>query len=324
VLFHYPFSPYARRIVWYLALRGIDYAQCLQPPTLPREDLSALGVAYRRIPVLSIGRDIYCDTRLILQKLEERFPEGALGAQQPDQKGVEKLLEKWNIEGGIFQRAAQLIPADMPIMNDKKFTKDREGFSGRSWNKEEVVKAQPEALAHIRSAFELLETTLLADGRDWILKTDNPSLADIEAVWPYDWLKGMKKAFPPNLISETQYPKVFAWIDRFNKAVATAKSSVPKPATLKGPDMIERVTASSFAEPDGSVDANDPLGLKSGQDVEVWPTDSGFSHHDQGKLLSLTSAEVVIAAQTKTGGKEVRIHTPRTNFRIRAAGRARL
>ncbi len=29
VLYHYTFSPYARRIVWYLTLRGIPYSQCV-------------------------------------------------------------------------------------------------------------------------------------------------------------------------------------------------------------------------------------------------------------------------------------------------------
>jgi Glutathione S-transferase, N-terminal domain len=29
VLYHYSFSPFARRVIWYLALRGIDYAQCV-------------------------------------------------------------------------------------------------------------------------------------------------------------------------------------------------------------------------------------------------------------------------------------------------------
>ena len=29
VLYHYSFSPYARKVLWYLALRGIDYAQCV-------------------------------------------------------------------------------------------------------------------------------------------------------------------------------------------------------------------------------------------------------------------------------------------------------
>lgn len=45
---------------------------------------------------------------------------------------------------------------------------------------EALKKARPEALAHIRDAFELLETTLLADDRKWVFKTEKPSLGDIE------------------------------------------------------------------------------------------------------------------------------------------------
>ncbi len=30
ILYHYPYSPVARRIVWYLAFRGIEYAQCVR------------------------------------------------------------------------------------------------------------------------------------------------------------------------------------------------------------------------------------------------------------------------------------------------------
>ena len=129
---------------------------------------------------MTFGRDIYCDTRLILQKLEEKFPSGALGASQPDQKAVEKLLEKWNIDAGVFIRAAQSLPPEMPLLNDPKFTKDREEYTGRSWAKADIARMRPEALAHMRDAFDLLETGLLADGREWILKTEKPSLADIE------------------------------------------------------------------------------------------------------------------------------------------------
>lgn len=131
---------------------------------------------------MSIGRDVYCDTRIILRKLEELFPNGAIGASQPEQKALQKLLEAWTIDGGIFARASQLIPASMPLLNDPKFTKDRQDYSGRSWEKSKIEENRPEALAHIRNAFDLLETTLLRDDREWLLKTEKPSLADIEGM----------------------------------------------------------------------------------------------------------------------------------------------
>ena len=128
---------------------------------------------------MSIGRDIYCDTRLILQKLEEKSDTGTLGASEPEQKAIEKLLEQWTIDGGVFNRTAQLIPPEMPLMKDSKFVKDREDYMGRSWAKSDVINSRPEALAHMREFFQLLESTILADGREWVLKTEKPSLADI-------------------------------------------------------------------------------------------------------------------------------------------------
>ena len=307
-----------------------------QPPTLPRPDVKALGISYRRIPLMSIGRDVYLDSRLILHKLEKKFPDGALGATEPEQKGLEKLLEKWTIEAGVFNRAAQLIPTDMPLLRDPKFARDREDFSGRSWDSKDMAKMRPEAVAHVREAFALMETTLLADGREWILKTDKPSLADIEgeicmaslqsrrplmqspAIWVFDWLHGLKGALPREIIGERQYPKTFAWVDRFRIVVAAAGASAPKPATLKGDDALQRITSAEFSEPEGQVDGNDPSGLQKGQQVEIWPIDSGFRHHDVGTLVAMDETEIVLSTQSSSGGQEIRIHCPRTNFRIQA------
>lgn len=126
------------------------------------------------------------------------------------------------------------------------------------------------------------------------------------------------RSIPPSLVSKEKYPKVFAWIDRFDKAIKTAERSAPKPVTLKGAEAVRHVAQAEFSEAEGEVDGNDPLGLKKGQDVESWPVDSGFKHHDRGRLVSLTAKEVVLAAQSKIGGKEIRIHHPRWNFRTRA------
>ncbi|KAI4258780.1 MAG: hypothetical protein LQ352_001089 [Teloschistes flavicans] len=300
----------------------------MQPPALPREDIDALGVKYRRIPIMSIGRDIYCDTRLILRKLEERFPTGALGASHGDQRALEILLEKWTIDGGVFLRATQLIPPQMPLLNDPKWVKDREEFMSRSWAKADIARARPEAIAHMRDFFDLVESTILADGRAWILDTERPSMADINgknpAIWPFHWLVGMQGALPPSLFGKVQFPKIYAWLDRFDKAVKDSKKFAPKVTTLKGAEAIQYITQAEFAEPEGNVDAEDPLGLEKGQYVESWPIDSGFRHRDSGQLVALTRQEVVLKTQAKIGHRDIHIHHPRTNFRIQAAGGAKL
>lgn len=157
----------------------------LQPPIMPRPDVEALGTKYRRIPIVSIGRNIYNDTRLILQKLEKLYPENpqisAASTSSADQMAMEKLLEFWTVDG-LFLRAAQLIPLDLPLLNDPRFTSDREEFTGRSWKKENLVKGRSEALVAFKGFFEFLEKSFFSDDREWILKTSAPTLSDIEGM----------------------------------------------------------------------------------------------------------------------------------------------
>ena len=153
---------------------------------LPRPDVVVIGTSYRRIPIVAIGRDIYNDTRLILSKLEILYPSHKrISTSDPEKQALERLLENWAVDGGLFVRASQLLPSSLPLLKDPKFTKDREDYTGRSWTKENMDRGRPEALVEIRRAFELLETTLLADGRDWILGTEGPGLGDIEGEFNF-------------------------------------------------------------------------------------------------------------------------------------------
>jgi len=180
---------------------------------------------------------------------------------------------------------------------------------------------RPEALVSIRENFAFLENTLLADGRDWILKTDAPSLADIHCIWPFHWLTGMKGALPPTLVSDKQFPRMFAWIKRFEEVVKQAKGQAPKPATVKGPEAVEKILGAEFGdEASQSVLEGDPTGLKKGDEVQVWPTDSGQRHRERGILVGLTEKEIVIEVQRKPEQKSVRVHAPRHGFRIRKMG----
>ncbi|KHN96989.1 Glutathione S-transferase, protein [Metarhizium album ARSEF 1941] len=323
ILYHYSYSPYARRVAWYLTLRGIPYAQCMQPPTMPRPDVARLGIEYRRIPILSIGRDVYLDTRLQLIKLEEmEVSLPRLGAERPDQRAVERLLSRLMTDGGVFGWAASLLPRDMPLLKDPAFQKDRAEFFGSQ------PRPDPRhvALREVASVFGLLETTLLADGRDWVLGTPAPGLADIEAVWPLHWLAGVPGALPGDVFGPRAYPRVYAWIRRFEEAVRRARGRAGRPRTVGGEEAQRIILGSGYHEAEGRVDGGDPevvaLGLAKGDVVTVGPTDFGAARRDVGRLVGLDADEVVYETETETGaeagarGRPVRVHAPRHGFRI--------
>jgi len=129
----------------------------------------------------------------------------------------------------------------------------------------------------------------------------------------------MKGGLPRDVISAKQFPHVFAWIERFNKVVKDAKGKAPKPATLKGDAAAKRVLNANFAEPGLDVDTTDPIRFKKGDEVEIWPIDSGFTARDRGRLVGLSNEEFVLQIHPSTEeGKGIRLHFPRTGFRIRA------
>ncbi|KAH6631051.1 hypothetical protein B0J18DRAFT_422963 [Chaetomium sp. MPI-SDFR-AT-0129] len=413
ILYHYPYSPYARRVVWYLRLRGISYMQCLQPPTLPRPDLSThLALAYRRIPLLAVGRDLYLDTRLILHKLEALWPEShtSLGMSPslpdplprdnlPRDQGVahtekqkqaplgappgtdalalQRLLSVLTTSTDLFFRAAALLPAEtLPLLRDPKFQRDRRDFFGgggssttdgqdargvvvddsssASPGKEEdqsrafeAAATKAEALREIHDVMSFLEDTLLADGRAWILSspgsspssspdndTSHPTLADIEAIWIIHWLLGLPGAlYDPAYIHRGRFPRVYAWVDRFQAAVTRARENVTvrdisgeeAGGILKGLNRndipmdtdadTDTGPGTAYWEPEPTIDETDPLvkiyGLQKGTPIEVWPTDSGVRHRDRGRLVGIGSEEVVW--ETEAG---VRVHAPRHGFRV--------
>ncbi|KAI0879022.1 glutathione S-transferase [Hypoxylon argillaceum] len=348
VLYHYDVSPYARRLVWYLHLRKIPYSQCIQPRILPRPDLALLGVSYRRIPILSIGRDVYLDTRLILQKLEALYPPSAahpgLSRPKAEHAALEQLLSTRVIEGDLFKRAVECFPVN--AFADPAFLRDRAALYGVDAAKAEAAgtalplapeamrRRRPEALAVVGRWVRWLEEGLLADGRGWILDSASdgsgsgngsagPSLADIEAVWVLHWLYRVPGALPAEVLGADATPRVWAWIRRFDSAVKdAARSAAAGVSSLKGEEAARLIAGSAFADREGEVRRADPLvdarGLAKGASVRVWPTDYGSSHKDAGRLVAVDDTEFVIEAEGTFGS--VRIHAPREGFTIARDG----
>jgi len=70
-----------------------------------------------------------------------------------------------------------------------------------------------------------------------------------------------------------------------------------RPEIISSEDAIKRIMQSGFSELDGTVDTCDPLHLKKGQPVEIRPIDFGFSHADQGEVISINSKELANCGQ---------------------------
>jgi hypothetical protein len=128
-----------------------------------------------------------------------------------------------------------------------------------------------------------------------------------------DFVAGM--GLPQDLISDKIFPKTFAWFERYRAAVEEAKSGATEPTTLDGEAAAKYIHASESKQSKVSVDQKDPSGLKEGTEVEVYGADWGTEYRDRGRLVGLSPDEVTIAVKSKEGA-EIRIHAPRTGFKI--------
>lgn len=291
---------------------------------MPRPDLASIGVNYRRIPIMAIGKDVYIDSRLIISKLESLYPNSTLAPVTAAQAGLRQLFEHYS-DSGLFNSAVKLMPywSSNSLVQNKMFLDDRQKLmGGRRMTAENMQAGRSDGLQNMRQAFDLLESTFLADDRQWILGTEDPSVADIDAVWPFEWLtvdRGMKGALPDAQFGANNYPKTHAWIQRVMNKVKAAKDNAIKPKTINGKTMGAQIlNATSSTEP-LSFDDNDPLGFKAGDTVEAYPSDYGQAHKDRGTLVGLTASETVIR-----NSKGLHLHFPRWNFRINKAAALRL
>lgn len=72
ILHHYRLSPFSEKIRLLLGYCALDWLSVVQPPRLPRPELTPLTGGYRKMPVMQIGADIYCDTHVMAPELMRR------------------------------------------------------------------------------------------------------------------------------------------------------------------------------------------------------------------------------------------------------------
>src|SRR5438128_6888463 len=136
ILHHYDASPFSEKIRKVFGLKRLEWRAVEQPSMMPKPDLIPLTGGYRRIPVMQIGADVYCDTQVILAEIERRHP------SPPVVRGADWAVNLW-ADRMWFQASVAVIFAEIGANIPKEFADDREKLSGRPFDVNAMKAAAP-------------------------------------------------------------------------------------------------------------------------------------------------------------------------------------
>lgn len=292
ILHHYETSPFSEKVRLMLGLKGLAWKSVLAPVIMPKPELTPLTGGYRRIPVLQIGADIYCDTQVILAEIERRAP-------GPTAAGAAWAVNFW-ADRLFFQVTVPIIFGELGDATPKAFIADREKLSGRPFNIEAMKAAAGIMRPQWRAQAAWIEEGLAT--ADW-LSGDAPGLADIAAYMNIWFLARSLPVLADELLAG--FDRAQAWRSRGAAIGHGQRSETTGAAALEVARLAEPAPAPTH-------DDADPLGLSPGAAVTVAADDYGRDPI-AGTLAALTADRVILARETSELGK-THIHFPRAGY----------
>ena len=297
ILFHqYDSSPFSEKVRVCLGIKKLPWAAVDQPVIMPKPELVALTGGYRRIPVMQIGADIYCDSQLIVRELERRFPEPTLFPQ--GDHGLAHANAMWS-DRTIFQAAVAIIFGGLGDKVPAAFVNDRVALSGRSFDPVAMQAAIPHMKAQMRAHVTLLSDQL-ADGRRF-LTGDRAGLVDANGYYNL-WF--IRSAFPPSASLFENIPHVPEWLERV-KAIGHGERSAMSREDALNIARTSAPMAATVASPDAELE---------GKPVSVAADDYGRDAV-KGVLVGSSEHHVSISREDPQAGK-VAVHFPRIGFSV--------
>lgn len=300
LLHQYDGSPFSEKVRVCLGIKQLTWSAVDQPVIMPKPDLLTLTGGYRRIPVLQIGADLYCDSVLIVRELERRFPTPSLFTT--GRAGLDQALAQWT-DRDFFQAAVTVIFAGLGESVDPAFIRDREGLSGQRFDPAAMKAAAPHMAEQLRAHAALIAAQL-ADGRRF-LSGDGPGAVDAAAFYNL-WF--VRSSYPPAATAFDDMSVLMDWYERV-RAIGHGTRSVASRA--------EAVAIARASEPlTHVVDPHDAaLG---GRLVTVAATDYGRDPV-RGRLVGSSPHHVAVARDDPDAGELV-IHFPRIGFSMTPDG----
>ncbi len=300
IFHHYDASPFSEKIRLIFGRKKLAWRSVIQPNMMPKPELVPLTGGYRRIPVLQIGADVYCDSQRIARELERLHPEPSL--YPSGSEGVCHAVNLW-ADRMLFQAVVPVVFGKIGGAVPKEFIEDRKKLMGGG-DFAAFIAAAPLAAEQLRAQAQLLEAQL-ADGRRFLLGAE-PSLADFAAYHPVWFLR----AIPPAAAALAEFPRISAWTGRVAEIGHGHRTELaPKDALALARDAKPL--------PSAGVARGEPNGLAVGDRVAVVPDDYGFDPV-AGELVAADVHEVAVRRVSPETG-EVVVHFPRAGFRVTRA-----
>jgi glutathione S-transferase len=301
VLHHYDFSNYSEKVRVGLGFKSLEWASVTVPPVLPKPDLTVLTGGYRRAPVLQIGADIYCDTRLILNELDKRYPEPSLFPA--GYSGLANAVAAW-AEGPLFRAIMLYAWGTNHDLMPRELFEDRARMRGLPTpSVKSVERAAARSAPILRAQLPFVED-MLRDDRSWLCG-DRLTIADL-AVFHAMWFLTDRSARLAHELD--RFESLKRWLSRMRglghgrdrpmtaeEAIKVARSS--SPAQLRAAvRQVEDPEIGSMVEIRAADYAQDPI---------------------VGRLEFAGHDELAISTRHERVG-DVMIHFPRIGFEMRS------
>ncbi|HET8871741.1 MAG TPA: glutathione S-transferase family protein [Aquabacterium sp.] len=295
ILHHYNESPYAEKIRSLLGYKGLAWQSVITPKQMPKPDLTAMTGGYRKVPVLQIGADVYCDTRLITQVIEERHP-------LPATTGTSwsEVVAHW-VDANLFGKAVAFTFSQIIDFLDDAFLADRAAMSGRSEMTRDMVKLSgPLARQTLTTELQWVEQGLSA-GAPFVNGT-YPGHGDF-ALYCALWFARFGR------FDFSRLPATDAWMKRMKALGQGARTEISAEVAL---DTARDATPQPLTY---ECQTPDPAGIALGMRVSVQPEVMG-KESVEGELIGLSPERLTLRLASERCG-QVNVHFPRVGYKVR-------
>jgi glutathione S-transferase len=303
ILHHYPNSPFAEKIRLILGYKQLAWKSVFIPMIMPKPELTALTGGYRKTPVLQIGADVYCDTALICDVLEQLAPTPTIYPEAV--KGAARIVAQW-ADSALFtaSMAYNFQPAGVaqvfagtPAEGVQAFVADRAAMRSGA-----ARMSSTDASATYKSYLRRIASML--HGQDFLFGAQS-CVADFAAYHPL-WFTQERTPALAGILDAT--PDVKNWMLRM-QAIGHGT-----PSKCSAQEALQLAVSSTPAAVQGEV-FQDEHGVALGTRVAIAADNFGLEP-TEGELIAATRTRYTLRRTDDRSGT-VHVHFPRVGFTLK-------